>query len=68
MRKQGIEIVAETLSVVQQRSGELMRLGCSQPDTLSGQQDIRLAHLLDQMKDCIKEDFCKETVKDIEEA
>lgn len=67
MSAQGIEIAAKAFQTLQQLRGELLELG-SAPGavgTPSGNQDIRLGQLLDDMKDAGKDRFAKITVEDV---
>ena len=59
MSRQGLEMAAKVLSVMQESRGELLRqaakVGASSPE---GKQDILLAQMMETGKEAIKEDFC----------
>ncbi len=61
MSKEGIQIFADVLSHLQEKRGELLRLG-GQPGKINN-QDIRLAQLLDKAKDAVKKEFAEITLE-----
>ena len=64
MSTTGIQLFANALSHLQSIRGELLRMGSKQCATKSGQQDMRLAQLLDVAKDSVKHEFTAITVED----
>lgn len=51
MSQKGILLAAEAFSQLQQIRGQLMKMGRQDAGTKAGNQDIRLAQLLDTAKD-----------------
>lgn len=62
MSAKGILTVAGVLTRMQNVTQELFHLGGQAPDTPQGQQDIRLARLLEEAKDLIQQRFAEETL------
>jgi len=58
---EGIRLFASVLSTAQETRNTLLRMG-TKPKNLD-KEDIRLGHLLDEMKDSIKEKFSKITLE-----
>ena len=60
MSQVGIEIFSRVLTMAQQSRDQLLKLG-SRPTI--NHQDLMLGHLLDEMKDAIKEKFYRITIE-----
>lgn len=60
MSDAGIKLFASVLTTAQQTRYELIKMGTKEP---IDQEDIRLGHLLDEMKDAIKEKFYRITLE-----
>lgn len=60
MSDEGIKIFASVLTIAQQARYELIKMGTEDP---IDKEDIRLGHLLDEMKDSVKEKFYKITLE-----
>lgn len=65
MSKKGIKLAAEAFGHLQRIRVELLSLGgeATLQKSGSGNQDIRLAQLLDDVKDSVKDRFVEETLK-----
>ena len=59
MSRQGLEMAAKVLSVMQETKGSLLRLAAGGESTPEGKQDILLAQMMETGKEAIKEDFCR---------
>lgn len=57
MSVKGVALFASVLNVAQQTRYELIKMGSE--SSPADQEDIRLGHLLDEMKDSIKDKFCE---------
>ena len=63
MSKKGIKRFANILTQMQLVRGELIGMGCKKIGTKEGNQDIRLGQMLEEMKEHIKKEFIKITLK-----
>lgn len=63
---EGIRKFAGVMSIMQETRGELLQMGSlpGNVGTSSVNQDLRLAQLLDDAKDAVKEEFCKVTMQE----
>jgi len=60
----GIRIFASVLDTAQQANYKLIKMGTSSTKiSEEDKEDIRLGHLLDEMKDAVKEKFYKITLE-----
>jgi len=70
MSMKGIRTFAGVMSIMQQARGELLEMATrnsSITGSVSDKQDIRLAQLLDDMKDSVKDEFCKMTMQEYDD-
>ena len=68
MSQKGIERFAQALSDLQTARNELLNMGAENIDkegAKSGNQDIRLGQMCDEMKDLVKEEFSRITLEEV---
>ena len=64
MSKEGVKLMAEVFSLMQQTRGRLIALGSKQSDTKGGHRDIRMGQMLEEAKEGIKDEFMKITIEE----
>lgn len=55
----GIQRVGKVFAEMHRAREELLRMGCEDPRSASGQQDIKLSHLMDRANEAIADEYAR---------